>query len=258
MNDISADQSQPRRYSLAYKLFEYLVVLVICVVLFSFCAPHSHSREKARQASCASNMKQIGLAFALYRADYDDTYPAFGSQTARIKGTPPMPASLARNAFPQTDWRHALRPYLKSDDLYRCPSDRSAPNPGQQDAKIESGRKLAASYAVNGWAERGLKQSDVTCPAGWILLAERDNGVEVGSRVGPVAFDWWMWQGTSPGVWPPTAQPDPLPSAKRDLALTRHGHGANWLYGDGHLKWRMFDDLWKPGEENAFWPNPPK
>jgi prepilin-type processing-associated H-X9-DG protein len=69
-------------------------------------------------------------------------------------------------------------------------------------------------------------------------------------------FYWWTWQGASPRVWPPSATPDPTPEARKDLALDRHANTPNWLFGDGHSKSAPLSALWKPGNDNAFWPNP--
>lgn len=87
----------------------------------------------------------------------------------------------------------------------------------------------------------------------WLLLAERNN-VTRGPKTWWM-FYWWTWQGT-PGVWPPTPTPYPIPSAKDDLALARHNGMSSWLYGDGHVKTAALSALWKAGKDNPFWPNP--
>jgi prepilin-type processing-associated H-X9-DG protein len=66
-------------------------------------------------------------------------------------------------------------------------------------------------------------------------------------------FYFWTWQG-EPVVWPPVATPVPTEKAAEDLALTQHSTGANWLYGDGHVRWTPFSRLWKGGSENPFSP----
>jgi len=58
----------------------------------------ARAREKARQASCQSNLKQIALGVLMYTQDYDETHP------------------MANN------WSDALDPYLKNRQLFLCPS----------------------------------------------------------------------------------------------------------------------------------------
>src|ERR1700733_7497771 len=65
-----------RRSPNAFTLIELLVVIAIIAILAAILFPvFAQAREKARQATCTSNMRQIGLAIAMYRQDYDQTNP---------------------------------------------------------------------------------------------------------------------------------------------------------------------------------------
>ncbi len=62
-----------------FTLIELLVVIAIIAILAAILFPvFARAREKARQITCTSNMHQLGLAFHMYCADWDDTYqPAY-------------------------------------------------------------------------------------------------------------------------------------------------------------------------------------
>ena len=64
------------KYSAAFTLIELLVVIAIIAILAAILFPvFTQAREKARSATCLSNLNQMGLAVMQYTQDYDETYP---------------------------------------------------------------------------------------------------------------------------------------------------------------------------------------
>src|SRR5512141_2982153 len=91
-----------------FTLIELLVVIAIIAILAAILFPvFAKAREKARQTSCLSNVKQLALGLQMYVSDYDETLPVGTSWTG----------GLSRYHLPDL-----LNPYIKSANLWVCPS----------------------------------------------------------------------------------------------------------------------------------------
>jgi prepilin-type N-terminal cleavage/methylation domain-containing protein/prepilin-type processing-associated H-X9-DG protein len=112
-----------------FTLIELLVVIAIIAILAAILFPvFASARERARQASCVSNLKQIGLAALMYVQDYDETYPPYASECG---GSGCIQYWFARKVG--TGWDKAqglLYPYMKNHQIQKCPSFTARPRFG--------------------------------------------------------------------------------------------------------------------------------
>ena len=131
-------QSFPIRRS-GFTLIELLVVIAIIAILAAILFPvFAKAREQARKTACVSNVKQIGLAWMMYVQDYDESYPPSNSPLNSQWG----PSITFNNKYPCKPCRPHLKtddtvtydptiyaiPYIKNQDIFKCPSDSGIPS----------------------------------------------------------------------------------------------------------------------------------
>ena len=112
----------------AFTLIELLVVIAIIAILAAILFPvFARARENARRASCQSNLKQIMLGYMQYTQDYDEKVPSAHCQETRA-------------------WYNKMQPYIKSTQIFKCPSDSSDVLPFNSTQITPNGYRVSYGY----------------------------------------------------------------------------------------------------------------
>ncbi len=197
-----------------FTLIELLVVIAIIAILAAILFPvFARAREKARQASCLSNVKQLMLGYAMYQSDNlnfpTDWVTAAGGTAWTNRYT----------------WRAMIYPYVKNLQLYTCPSQAQYVYTGTLAGQCLNGEgNIAAGYGDNTmhwdsgvpnppgttWAQDSL----ILAPAELIMFGDSTSG---GHQI--------------------SYQPNTLNVHRTDAGSLIHNSGANYAFCDGHGKW---------------------
>jgi prepilin-type N-terminal cleavage/methylation domain-containing protein/prepilin-type processing-associated H-X9-DG protein len=207
-----------------FTLIELLVVIAIIAILAAILFPvFGRARENARRSSCQSNLKQIALGVKQYVQDYDEKFPLQGTTQS-------------------TGWAITIQPYIKSTQLFQCPSET---NPAV-DTSLDP--TLVASYGAAGYSDYWYNQrlsGQSEAAANYIsnTLMNGDGGgtVASGGATGGQANYGLVGPG---GALAANAANGNLVGVAFNRAITgnisyagRHLEGANFSYADGHVKW---------------------
>jgi prepilin-type N-terminal cleavage/methylation domain-containing protein/prepilin-type processing-associated H-X9-DG protein len=241
----------------AFTLIELLVVIAIIAILAAILFPvFAQAREKARQASCLSNTKQLSLGFLQYAQDYDELMIPY-----LVTANPSVPKAEGGNSG-SLRWNALVQPYCKSLAIFTCPSATGAatviPNSPTGTANTEFG-----SYGINPGVAGSQSQplAMFAKTAQTIVIADSADIVATGTPYPNQLAGSYIIHPTStdpetikpdnnwPGaVWGNVSSPSTGFSGEtvyRRAVHYRHNKFANFGFLDGHSKAMRKDEAEK-------------
>jgi len=227
-----------------FTLIELLVVIAIIAILAAILFPvFGRARENARRSSCQSNLKQIGLGLTQYTQDYDEII---------INGE----NNNQDNSTYQTRWMDRVMPYVKSEQIFVCPSITTS-NPYKLTTSTTNNSGTEVYYGANiaNYLNNTAVAGEV--PGGSFTVPGRTYLLNT-SKLETPATTFWVGdtENSREIAWNNIAGQPTITTNLFGRALgtlsERHLDTINVLYCDGHVKAVKLDALTEKGTNGAY------
>jgi prepilin-type N-terminal cleavage/methylation domain-containing protein/prepilin-type processing-associated H-X9-DG protein len=232
----------------AFTLIELLVVIAIIAILAAILFPvFAQAREKARQTSCLSNLKQLTNASMMYTQDYDETWPLTTQISGSYIWTVPLDGDSQEDINHEKSlWAVSLNTYIKSNGVFVCPSASDLWPDGQTPPLSDTDSKgFHLSYLINGYLNEWPTAMS-PAPSSVIAFSEATGKQYMNAWIAPFPLplnvgaaemkvfnpgDGVTCDGT-------VASSYSFTSISQASTWFVHGKGQNYAYMDGHVKWQ--------------------
>jgi prepilin-type N-terminal cleavage/methylation domain-containing protein/prepilin-type processing-associated H-X9-DG protein len=227
-----------------FTLIELLVVIAIIAILAAILFPvFAQARDKARAATCLSNIKQLALGIQMYAQDYDERL------ISRPSGSLGDCSWQFVCGVPRTrwylNWWDVVLPYTKNNKIYYCPSAAPYSHAFLQNFGLTSvsigynlypgNGGMVEGTLVSGWYP-GVTLAAVTRPSQTINIGEAGHVWNPNATAAPFNSK----DNPSPSLaWSPSIE-----SGSEWGPEPRHSDGANMGFVDGHAKWMRLEQFY--------------
>lgn len=248
---------KPHNQNQGFTLIELLVVIAVIAILAAILFPaFAQAREKSRQTSCLSNVRQVGLSIEMYRTDFDERFPAG------------LGIAEGERLWAGEGWAGQCHPYTKNAGVFSCPTD-TRTLAGARNFRVSYGYNINLLAFPGDWDDKafappgGISQAALNAASRTVLLFEVSGvfsnvtDVTEGAANGTAGRHYsasangldnrlyaqrdWSTRtenqyatGYLGGRIPPDLNVTQFASPRG-----RHSDGSNFLLCDGHAKWSL-------------------
>ena len=223
----------------AFTLIELLVVIAIIAILAAILFPvFARARENARRSSCQSNLKQIALGVKQYVQDYDEKLPL----TYFNVTLPPANGEVC-------GWSDAIQPYLKSVQIYQCPSEtrNGGSNPWDGNSNYTDywyNTALSTSTSGTTTSLASVSEAQLTYVSNTVLNGDGGSSRARYNVNGCQGSGGNILQlSTCTAAGPSVESAFVSPYFTEPTGATRHLEGMNVSFVDGHVKWLRVEKI---------------
>ncbi len=198
------------RRRVGFTLIELLVVIAIIAILAAILFPvFARARDRARQTTCLSNVRQISLALMMYAQDHNETYPRTGGA-----------------------WWYPLMPYVNNEQVFRTPA-------------YMDDSTASSDYLISGLILHGQTMASFRRPSEQVAITTRAEGsAALGYHPWPNDFADGSpsWNDLDLYVRPDSGACWFQGRIGHDV----FNEGANYGFVDGSVRWMTWDQTLQP------------